>query len=155
MTGTEYPCPWCVNGLNNRTVGVPGFVRVLVTGWRFWPRKDLSIVHDVLFQVRAYYPPETVIVVVEGMCPRGGVDEYAYQWAEGLGFSNVLPERHPGIYTAGRFWGPERNSHMVSLGVDVALSFPESGTKQTGGTWDCTRKIQATGLVPVVTPYKP
>lgn len=144
MTTPAYPCPHCINGLNYRSLGMPGLFRVLVSGWRYWPRNKAYIIHDKLDVVRMALKPEIVMVVVDGLCPRGGVDDYAHDWAVNgdQSLRSVIPEQHPGIYMAGRFWGPERNQHMVDLGVDYFLGFPESGSKQSGGTWDCIRRAK-------------
>lgn len=149
-----YQCPACTAGLNNFTLGAMNFMRVLVTGWRYWPLAEAHRVHQKLEYIQRINPDD-ILVIVEGACHRGGVDQYAYEWAVGQNSPRVLSERHPATFSSdGRVQGPQRNSHMVSLGVDILLSFPESGTQQTGGTWDCTRKAKQTGCPSILTPYR-
>lgn len=138
---STYQCPNCTQGLNNKTLGAMGSIRTLVTGWRWWPREEIHCVHNELHMIRGKYPNVTM-VVVEGACHRGGVDEYAYEWAIANQENNVLSERHPATFAYnGQLLGPDRNTHMVNLGLNVLLSFPESqDKKRSGGTWDCTRK---------------
>lgn len=138
---STYQCPHCTQGLNNKTLGAMGYLRVLVSGWRFWPREEISRVHNTLYMIRGKYPDVTM-VVVEGACHRGGADEYAYEWAVANEQNNVLSERHPATFAPnGQLLGPDRNTHMVNLGFDVLLSFPQFEDKRrSGGTWDCTRK---------------
>lgn len=143
-----YPCPWCINRMNDRTLGAMGTLRVLVSGWRYWPRKEAGRIHTSLERIRETTDQDIVMVVIDGMCPRGGADDYAHEWARSQHPSRlVMYERHPAIYTGGKLHGPERNTHMVELGLDILLSFPESWTRRTGGTWDCTRKAMATNCI--------
>ncbi len=110
--------------------------RILVTGSRRLSLAQRRIVDTELFA--AVNLDGTVIV--HGDCPTG-VDAYAAQWAFVRGYT---VERHP-AKDFGR-WpgsGPQRNSHMVSLGADLCLGFPGPGSK---GTWDCLRKAVDAGI---------
>jgi hypothetical protein len=119
--------------------------RILVTGWRFWPRDAAYVIHDALAEAVLVDPHvgKRLVVVVDGWCPRGGVDKWANQWArehEPL----VQWERHRAkVGPGGRFMGPERNSLMVNLGADVCLAFPAGSST---GTVDCMKKARAAGI---------
>lgn len=149
----KYNCPHCEQGLNNRTLGDMTLVRILVTGWRFWPRERAHEVGDRIERMWHDLFPLARIVVVDGACEYGGADLYAHEWAVAQNSDQVLSERHPAIRIGGRLLGPQRNSHMVDLGFHAALSFPESRSRKTGGTWDCTRKIQAVSSMFHIHPY--
>lgn len=133
-----------------------GMFRILISGWRFWPKDDAHVITGRLDSFSMVYADQP-LVIVEGACPKGGVDLYAYEWAVShpeYG-SRIFSERHPGIFSGDKFLGPARNSHMVDLGADYLLSFPESRSKQIGGTWDCTRKAISAGYRHIITSHRP
>lgn len=147
-----YNCPHCTQGVNNGTLGDMNLIRILVSGWRFWPEDEAHRVYARLNWAQSIYAPSK-IVVVEGACHKGGVDQYAYEWAMMQDPDLVATERHPAIYAGERLLGPERNSHMVNLGFHLLLSFPQTWTRKTGGTWDCTRKAQMVSANCYIDPY--
>lgn len=128
--------------------------RVLVTGWRFWPRQEAFRVHDALvWAVTVFLPFSRHLVVVDGACPYGGVDLYAHEWATGR--PDTSSRRYPAKVVNGKLLGPQRNAEMVAQGADVCLGFPELEQEQPrGGTWDCIRKARKAGIPTFVIPYK-
>jgi hypothetical protein len=112
-----------------------GDYRILVTGWRDWPLSHRHVVWCILNTTVVEAPSGAAIVVVQGECPRGGVDLWAKQWAGDRGHR---VEPHPADFAkGGRAAGPVRNTLMVGLGADMCLAFPGPGSR---GTWDCVRK---------------
>ncbi len=75
--------------------------RILVTGWRFWPRAFSWFV-DQMLTVAASWPVDAgrKVIVVDGECPRGGVDLYAHEWT-----TRELVPRSPGRHRQDR-WHP-------------------------------------------------
>lgn len=123
--------------------------RILVTGWRFWPRAFSWFV-DQMLTVAASWPVDAgrKVIVVDGECPRGGVDLYAHEWTT-RELGEQYSERHPAPWgTMGGGAGPQRNTHMVNLGADICLGFPGplDGTGKIGGTRDCMNKARAAGI---------
>jgi hypothetical protein len=124
--------------------------RVLVTGWRDWPQSGAWFVHQILRECTQQLLGRWPIVVVDGKCPFGGVDQYAYEWAESQPL--VFPERHPAMRgPRGNILGPARNSYMVSLGADICLAFPGP---QSRGTVDCANKARAAQITTLELPWK-
>jgi hypothetical protein len=121
--------------------------RILVTGWRAWPREAAFVVHQTLFDaVRADPEFGRHVVVVDGECPYGGVDLYAHEWASAHP-SHCSSERHPAQWTQlGKAAGMARNQLMVDLGADVCLGFPGPGSK---GTVHCMARARA-AQIPVI-----
>lgn len=121
--------------------------------------EDYALVYRALNQVCADYglnytpdeygntlPDPSKITVVVGDCPTGA-DLYAREWAHG---SLLVPEVHEAHWatTVPRAKaGPDRNKRMVDSGVDIALAFPEAGSR---GTTNCMTLCRAAG-VPVRT----
>lgn len=98
--------------------------RVLVTGSRDWPRREL-----VYLALDAAFCESTnagrLMTLVHGACPRGA-DAQAAAWANYM-ISRDLPVKVE-AHRAEDFgpWprcGPIRNRHMVSLGADTCLAF--------------------------------
>ena len=115
--------------------------RVLVTGSR-----ELVNDHAVLDVLDRVLGPGLSdgldIVIVQGECPRGGVDKAAEMWA--LKTAGAINEGHPADWDRhGKAAGMIRNSEMVSLGADLCLAFPRVGSR---GTWDCIRKAADAGI---------
>lgn len=131
-------------------------VRVLVTGWRFWPQEAAWYIHRQLDLVhQTQIAPVDQMLVIDGECPRGGVDQWAHEWAVanlGMEFS----ERHPAPWRQmGNAAGPQRNQHMVNLGAAMCLAFP--GPVMPGrksGTYDCVDRAKAAGIVVHEFPWK-
>jgi hypothetical protein len=125
---------------------LPGMpFRILVTGWRDWPRTAASVVHNALDAIVEELAPEaTRIIVTEGECPYGGVDQYAREWAV-RHEPRTVPDPHPAKWrTLGKAAGMIRNAEMVALQPDVCLAFPGPGSR---GTIDCMRKAEAANIL--------
>lgn len=138
--------------------------RILVTGWRFWPARDMGFVHEAIriTWAKNCYGPFVVTeqsgqcriqpcVVVDGHCPYGGVDLYAHEWATKMGDWGVRSERHAAETVGGKLLGPDRNSRMVNLGAHVALAFPGPSAR---GTIDCMKKIVDSDIRMITLPYQ-
>jgi hypothetical protein len=117
-------------------------MRILVTGSRDWPDRD--VVREALVDAIGGTHPVTLVV---GDCPTGAdraaTDVWRY-WA------SVHPDWYlpAEVYradwrTEGKVAGPNRNQRMVDAGVDVCLAFPLDGSR---GTWDCVRRARAAGI---------
>lgn len=135
--------------------------RLLVSGWRFWPRGAASRVWQILAQKRLLLPPDMLLVVVDGACPYDGVDAYAHEWAtvnEAAGH-NVRSEREPASWSKyRRAAGPIRNQSMVDKGADEMVAFPqfaapESYRGKRSGTHDCIQRAQAAGIPVRIYPW--
>jgi hypothetical protein len=117
--------------------------RILVTGSREVTKAQAAYVENVLYvAVSAPLMRGQGVVIVEGRCPRGGVDRVAQRFAEQTrGCTN---EGHPADWDGrGKAAGMIRNSEMVAAGADVCLAFPAAGSR---GTWDCLRKAAEAGI---------
>jgi len=121
--------------------------RILVTGWRDWPRESAWVIENALRR-RAFgagIPANRRIVVVDGLCPYGGADQWAHEWAVRHQDLNIGWERHPAARgPQGQLLGPARNTKMVKLGADVCLAFPGPGSR---GTIDCMTKAENAGIL--------
>lgn len=129
--------------------------RILVTGWRFWPRPAAHVVRSTLTAVAA---PALLagqpVVVVEGKCPRGGVDEYAFEWATFHAPNNVQPLRMPAHWDLhGKAAGPIRNQDMVNRGADICLGFPGPPTLKPSGTEDCMNRAREARILTIPVPW--
>lgn len=106
--------------------------RILITGSRHWDN------HGAIRRALADLPGDATIV--HGGCPTGA-DAYADKIARMFG---LAVEVHPADWgTHGRAAGPIRNQHMVDLGADLCLAFPDTYSR---GTWDCVRRARAAGI---------
>lgn len=113
--------------------------RILITGSRYW--QDRTSIAEALTQAWNDHGRPDEVTVVHGECPYGGADIIAAEIATERGWS-VDP--HPADWGGlGSEAGPERNQEMVDLGADIALAFPEEGSR---GTWDCVRKARDAGI---------
>jgi hypothetical protein len=144
-------------------------LRILVTGWRHWPATRTYVIEEALDAARGGVLPcartpkdptatlafvsrpdwyNRPVIVRHGMCPYGGADLWADQWAVRYGH---LADRHPAekFHPQMRIAGPLRNSWMVEHGPkpDVCLAFPGPNSS---GTWDCVRKAARHGIETVV-----
>ena len=117
--------------------------RVIVTGSRWVTADDAALVRSKLRMVCG--PALTAgrpVVIVEGRCPRGGVDLVAQCWAEET--PGVTDEGHPADWKIyGRAAGNLRNTVMVQRGGDMFVAFP---SPESSGTWDCVRKAARAGI---------
>lgn len=138
--------------------------RLLITGWRFWPRSYAGIIYKHLEDfLENHVQDGQTLVVVDGACPYDGVDTYAHEWAERQKAAGlpVRSERYRAPFsTEGRAAGPRRNQLMVDLGADRYMAFPElpydpayTGPARSG-THDCIRKARAAGIVGDEYPYR-
>lgn len=99
--------------------GIPGTLRVLVTGSRTWNEPDR--VRAVLDALLSKAPAG--MTVVHGACPRGA-DRHAAEWARQRADQGVTEEPHPADWARhGRRAGPDRNAAMVALGADRCAAF--------------------------------
>lgn len=117
--------------------------RIIVTGWRDATPEDGAYVASVLHvAVRRPLAVGRPVVIVQGKCPRGGVDLAAESWAEAtLGVTN---EPRPADWKGrGKAAGPIRNGEMVAAGAEICLAFPGPGSS---GTWDCIRQAADAGI---------
>lgn len=93
--------------------------RVLVTGSRKWPHRDM--VYAALYRQYTEHGP---FVVVHGACSRGA-DAMASDWVRQHGTSRgVIEERWPAQWSlSGHNAGPRRNIAMVASRPDWVLAF--------------------------------
>lgn len=117
--------------------------RLLVTGSRDCTPQQKVFVGDVLDRTCApFLAAGILVVVVEGRCPRGGVDLVAQHWAEQT--PGAEDEGHPADWDIfGKAAGRRRNSVMVSRGAKLCVAFPVPTSR---GTWDCVRKAADAGI---------
>ncbi len=130
--------------------GPYGDLRILVTGARgpLTPEQEDHVRAVLRRTASAALVLGKTVVVVEGRCPKGGVALVAQRWAEET--PGVFDEGHPADWKRyGRGAGMIRNQHMVNLGADICLAFPNARSR---GTWDCLRKAADTGVIGRVYP---
>lgn len=117
--------------------------RILVTGSRETSEAEDDYVAQVLYA--ACVRPLSAglrVVVVQGRCPRGGVDLAAERFAEHA--EGVIDEPHPADWNRhGRSAGMIRNTEMVGLGARICLAFPAPDSR---GTIDCMTKAWKAGI---------
>lgn len=131
-----------------------GIYRILVTGWRAWPRAAAFVVHRTL-QVAAapVLKAERPVVVTEGQCPYGGADDYAYEWTRDT--PGVVGRRIPAKWKSyGQSAGSIRNQVMVDEGQDICLAFPGPAARSRG-TRDCVERAKKARISLVVVPWTP
>lgn len=119
--------------------------RVIVTGWRDWPREGKYFIWAELDRLRSRfgldYWPAGAVTIAQGECPYGGVDLWAKEWAE---FHHQLVDPFPAEWDKlGKAAGPRRNTVMVGNGANLCLGFPGPNSK---GTWDCLEKATNAGI---------
>jgi hypothetical protein len=146
-------------------------LRILVTGWRFWPVEYVGIVWNALDAVSAGVLPSAAVlkagdartaqparrdwlngpvIVRHGQCPFGGVDLHAEQWAIERGHR---VERYPADFAMnGPGAGPRRNEFMASQqpAADICLAFPGPVSR---GTIDCATRAWKAGIETVITAF--
>lgn len=120
-------------------------MRVIVTGSRDWPYRDLitSELQGLLIRARRMNL-DTEFTVVEGGCPTG-TDDYAAGWATWAGnYYGVKHEQYKADWkTHGKAAGPLRNQEMVDLGADLCLAF---SLNKSRGTADCLNRARTAGI---------
>lgn len=138
-----FPTSW--SGTLPNWIQQGGILRLVVTGARNWPevdativRRALSCVHAAMIQTGSMLGIATTMVVVDGKCPYGGVDRYAYEWASHWSGLGIVSERFEPRIVNGRVMGPERNERMVGAGADLGIAFPMPGSR---GTIDCLGRL--------------
>lgn len=118
-------------------------LRVLVTGARTTTYAQEVYVGERLAFITA--PARSAgrpVVIVEGRCKTGGVDQAARLWAELT--PGVTGESHPADWARYRKGaGPKRNAAMVALGADLCVAFPG---RDSVGTWDCLKQAALAGI---------
>lgn len=121
--------------------------RILVTGSRDW--HDAGTIDLNLIAVTGRLDAFRKVVVIDGMCPKGGADQLAYEAAVRHGWGT---ERYPAEdFGSWPLCGPKRNAHLVTLDIDLCLAFP---TAKSVGTWDCVRKANAAGIRVIIVPAR-
>ena len=110
-------------------------MRVLITGSRTWP--DARAVYRALDELSSTVDELTV---VHGACWRGA-DRMASEWCRGR--DDVVEERHPADWSAGRIAGFNRNTAMVKLGADLCLAFIHNHSR---GASHCARLAEEAGI---------
>lgn len=114
--------------------------RILITGSRHW-NDEPTIKRALMDAIWDLGTLPVNITVVHGACHLGGADTIAAEIAEGFG---MKVEAHPAERgPRGEVLGPKRNAHMVSLGADLCLAFPDAKSR---GTIDCMRKAANAGI---------
>ncbi len=125
--------------------------RVIVTGSReTTPAQDAYVQHKLaqLHDADRRVFGERLMVVVQGVCPYGGVDLAARRWA--IATDGVENEGHPADFRRrGDRAGPERNTKMVQRGAHLVVAFPGRFSR---GTWDCFEKAVSAGIYPRIYP---
>lgn len=136
--------------------------RLLVTGWRFWPRTNAFQVHSLLLQIRNWLPADRQMIVAEGACPYDGVDAYAHEWATANADLNIITDRDPAKWKVyDRAAGPLRNQAMVDKGPNFFLAFPQFRTREEAalrrarrsGTHDCIERAVKAGVGGYINPW--
>lgn len=121
--------------------------RILVTGSRRWD--DAFVVDRELGALlrRIVREDWTEIVLVHGAAK--GLDTIAAGMAAHY---KLRPEAHPAeAHGSWPYCGPMRNQHMVDLGADICLAFPQS---KSTGTWDCVRRANTAGIRVIIVPER-
>lgn len=118
--------------------------RVLITGSRHATLQQHGpAIRNELALAVGHIPSREMgrVVLVHGDAP--GVDQIAFLAVQAWPWG-VQVEPHPakdfGPWPA---CGPRRNTHMVNLGADICLAFPQPGSR---GTWDCAEKAVNAGI---------
>lgn len=130
--------------------------RILVTGWRYWPKEDSGVIDKALHAYAfAALGEGYEVVVVDGQCEYGGADEWAYQWVLKQDTPLITPERHPAERDprTHRILGTQRNLRMVELGADVCLAFPGPNPSPRSGTRHCMKLAMKVGIPTVTNTY--
>lgn len=140
-----------MNGTMGETVTDRFEVRILVTGARTTtPENDQYVASVLRFIAAPILAGGGQVVVVEGRCPKGGVDRAAQKWAEAT--PGVVDKPYPADWsTHGKAAGMIRNAEMVAAGADICLAFPGPDSV---GTWDCLKKAAAAGIIGRVYPLR-
>lgn len=114
-------------------------MRILITGSRDWPYP--YDVFRTIEQAIALGPNDEVPTIVHGDCPTGA-DSHARTWCE-TNPDLVVHEPHPADWSIGKKAGPLRNQHMVDLGADICLAFPQGESR---GTRHCMGAADKAGI---------
>lgn len=127
--------------------------RIIVTGSRRFDSSRETLQQDFVRTTleRVMLPlvsDESVVVLVEGECPCGGVDQVAREWGERVGVAlsgRLTVEPHPADFKRlGVQAGPIRNRLMASLGARMCLGFPLG--KSSRGTWGMLQEAADAGI---------
>lgn len=128
--------------------------RVLVTGSRTW--RDPEAVKLALLEAWPEQARQTPLIVVHGRA--AGADSYARSWALAMARHGypVTEEGHRADWDRyPKVAGHVRNEHMVALGADLCLAFPERCEKpecagraphDTHGTAHCIQAARKAGI---------
>lgn len=122
--------------------------RIIVTGSRDWSWDNCGPIYDQLKRAVLDFSNPTDLTIVHGDCIMGGADAIAKHWCH---YSGSRHEPHPAEwFKYGKDAGPIRNQHMVDLGADLVLAFPQGGST---GTRDCVQRARAAGIPVRVFPW--
>ena len=130
-----------MNQLPIKPEGPP--VVVMITGSRDWT--DIQLIHDDLDQI---WVTGRLEAVIEGVCPGGGADKIAGDWAEAT--CSAIHERFP-PKTRTRNHLLARNIKMVERAKElqdqgytvIVLAYPLA---QSRGTWHAVTHAERAGL---------
>jgi hypothetical protein len=93
------------------------------------------------------------LTLVHGDCPTG-VDFYVRAFVEGnraqVERGRLAHEPYPADWRQGKYAGPHRNRHMVSLGADLCLAYPWGVSTGTRG---CAGFARDAGIPTLVTEH--
>lgn len=125
--------------------------RILVTGSRETTVDEDNYVQRVLYLASSRPLEQGMrVIVVQGKCPKGGVDLAAERFAASV--AGVENEPHPADWNKhGKGAGMIRNSEMVAAGADICLAFPAPDSR---GTIDCLTKAWKAGIHTRVYPLR-
>lgn len=123
-------------------------MRVLITGTRDGRYPRIWVNADLMVLYYHYWNRGERLTLVHGDCPTG-VDSYVRLFAEGSG-GRVEHEPHPADWRQGKYAGPRRNRHMVSLGADLCLAYPWGVSTGTRG---CAGFAKGAGIPTLVTEH--
>jgi len=122
--------------------------RVLVTGSRHATGAEHGeVIRECILEAIGHIPVGEMdrVVLVHGDAP--GVDLIAADVVSRLAYPIKVEPHNARKFGPWPSCGPIRNSHMVSLGADICLAFPQPGST---GTWDCARKAADAGIPTVL-----
>lgn len=118
--------------------------RILITGSRHaTDAEHRNVIRESILDAIGHIPASELdrVVLVHGDAT--GVDLIAADVVARLAYPIKVEPHNAAQFGKWPACGPRRNSHMVSLGADVCLAFPQAGSS---GTWDCARKAVDAGI---------
>jgi len=123
-------------------------MRVVVCGSRDFDDRDT--LYDVLLGLTGCYDwdsyePQQGTVIIEGVCPHGGADKLAAEWAKmnSLAHEPFPPAVREGFGRPTSYEYLARNRAMIDSGADLCIAFvnkPLATSRGTAYTVDYARK---------------